>query len=60
MGSATIIDISPRLSPKTAVWPGDTELSREVLVDIDEGAHLDLSTLRTTVHIGAHADGPRH
>lgn len=60
MARPRLIDISPRLSPRTAVWPGDTALSREVLVDIDDGAHLDLSTLRTTVHIGAHADGPRH
>lgn len=55
-----LLDISPRLSPKTAVWPGDNAVSREVLVDIDEGAHLDLSTLRTTVHVGAHTDAPRH
>lgn len=55
-----LLDISPRLSPDIAVWPGDTPLTREVLVDIDQGAHLDLSTLRATVHLGAHTDAPRH
>lgn len=60
MAEPRVLDITPTLSPQTAVWPGDTPLSREVLADIDAGSHLDLSTLRTTVHIGAHADGPRH
>lgn len=55
-----IYDISPVLSPSLAVWPGDTPLSREVLCDMKEGANLTLSTLRCTVHAGAHADGPNH
>lgn len=55
-----VIDISPPLGPTTAVWPGDTPLTREVLVDISQGSHMDLSTVRSTVHIGAHADAPRH
>ena len=53
-------DISPPLSPRLGVFPGDTPLSREVLLDLEEGAHLTLSTLRATVHIGAHADAPSH
>lgn len=57
---AELIDISPKLWPSTAVWPGDNAPSREVLVDIDGGARYDLSTLRTTVHVGAHTDAPRH
>lgn len=55
-----IYDISPPLTTTTGVWPGDTPLSREVLSDMREGDNLTLSTLRTTVHIGAHADGPNH
>ncbi len=55
-----IHDISPSLSPKTAVFPGDTELSRDVLLDMRTGDHLTLSTLRTTVHVGSHADGANH
>jgi len=55
-----IIDISPPLSASTPVWPGDTPLSREVLLDLAEGASVTLSTLRATVHLGAHADAPSH
>ncbi len=45
-----VIDISPVLSPRTGVWPGDTPVSREVLCEITRGATVTLSTLRTTVH----------
>ena len=60
MADPRIRDISPPLTPDIAVWPGDTPMTREVLVDIDAGAHLDLSTLHATVHLGAHTDAPRH
>jgi arylformamidase len=53
-------DISPPLRPSIAVWPGDTPLSREVLTDLADGANLTLSTLHTTVHLGAHTDSPDH
>ena len=55
-----IWDISPLISPQIAVWPGDTPVSRELLVDISKGGNIDLSTLRSTVHLGAHADAPHH
>ena len=55
-----ILDISPALSASTAVWPGDTPLAREVLLEIARGASVTLSTLRATVHLGAHADAPSH
>lgn len=55
-----IFDISPVVSPRLAVWPGDTPPGREILLDMRAGAHLTLSTLRTTVHVGAHADAPSH
>ncbi len=58
--SAHVYDISPILSPDISVFPGDTPLSREVLLDIARGDPLTLSTLRTTVHVGAHADAPSH
>ena len=56
----TYIDISPILSPSIAVWPGDTPLQREVLCEISSGSNIDLSTIKTTVHLGAHVDAPRH
>ncbi len=55
-----IYDITPSVSPSLAVWPGDTPPSREVLMDMKRGANLTLSTLRSTVHLGAHADAPSH
>jgi arylformamidase len=55
-----ILDISPALSASIAVWPGDTPLSREVLLEIERGASVTLSTLHATVHLGAHADAPSH
>lgn len=55
-----LYDISPPLSPAIAVFPGDTPLSREVLLRVEDGAPVTLSTLRTTVHVGAHADAPSH
>jgi arylformamidase len=55
-----IYDISPPLSPRLAVWPGDTPLTREVLCDLRRGDNITLSTLHATVHLGAHADAPGH
>ncbi|MEE8112089.1 MAG: cyclase family protein [Acidobacteriota bacterium] len=55
-----IYDISPPVSSELGVWPGDTPLNREVLRDMKAGANLTLSTLRATVHLGAHADAPSH
>jgi arylformamidase len=55
-----IYDITPPITSKLAVWPGDTPTSRELLCDIACGDNITLSTLRATVHLGAHADGPNH
>jgi len=56
----SLYDITPPISPALKVWPGDTPPSREVLLDMHAGANITLSTLRATVHLGAHADGPNH
>jgi arylformamidase len=53
-------DISPPITHKLAVWPGDTRPSREVLMDLARSDSVTLSTLRATVHLGAHADAPNH
>jgi arylformamidase len=55
-----ILDISPALSPRIAVWPGDVPFSREIALSIADGANLDLSSIHTTVHVGAHTDAPSH
>jgi arylformamidase len=60
MALVTLFDITPSITEKLAIWPGDTPPTREVLRDIARGDNITLSTLRATVHLGAHADGPNH
>ncbi len=55
-----LYDITPAITAALAVWPGDTPPSREVLADLKRGDNITLSTLRATVHLGAHADAPSH
>jgi arylformamidase len=55
-----IYDISPPITSRLRVWPGDTPPSREVLCDMNRGDVITLSTLHATVHLGAHADAPSH
>jgi arylformamidase len=56
-----IIDIThPIIAGTTTAWPGDTPPSREILLHLDRGDSVTLSTLRSTVHLGTHADGPCH
>ncbi len=55
-----IHDISPLITNRLAVWPGDTPPTREILLDLARGDAVTLSTLRGTVHLGAHADAPSH
>jgi arylformamidase len=56
----TLYDITPMLEPGMPVWPGDSTLSREVLLQRERGDSVTLSTMRATVHLGAHADAPNH
>jgi arylformamidase len=55
-----IYDISPPITERLAVWPGDTPPRREVLCDGRRGDNITLSSLTATVHLGAHADAPSH
>lgn len=55
-----LYDITPLVDAQLGVWPGDTPVSREVLLDMGRGDNITLSTLRATVHLGAHADAPNH
>lgn len=55
-----LYDITPPIRTSLAVWPGDTPMSREILLDMNQGDNVTLSTLKATVHLGAHADAPNH
>lgn len=53
-------DISPELSEAIAVWPGDIKFSRSISLDTQKGNHLTLSSIETTLHVGAHTDAINH
>ncbi len=55
-----LIDISPIIDETIHVWPGDTPFVQTVNADMSAGANLTLSDIRTSVHVGAHADAPSH
>ena len=56
-----LIDITPSIEPGISkVWPGDTPPTQEFLWKIADGGTTNLSTLHSSVHVGAHADGPCH
>jgi arylformamidase len=56
----TLIDISPVIDATINVWPGDTPFVRTINSNMHAGANLTLSDIRTTLHVGAHADAPSH
>ncbi len=58
--STKLIDISPVITPSLAVWPGDVPFARNETLAIAAGANIDLSSIHTTVHLGAHTDAPSH
>ena len=58
--TARLIDISPLLSAEIAVWPGDVPFTRNENLRISDGSNIDLSSIHTTVHLGAHTDAPSH
>jgi arylformamidase len=53
-------DISPVIAEDLAVFPGDLPFSREISLSFERGHYLTLSSIRTTLHLGAHADSPSH
>ena len=58
--SSIVFDISPKISARTAVFPGDQPFTRAASLSFASGDHLELSSIKTTLHIGAHADAPSH
>lgn len=60
MEAGTVYDISPLISSRTAVFPGDQPFERRVAMSFEGGDHFSLSSILSTVHIGAHTDAPNH
>lgn len=57
---AVLYDLSPRVDSNLPVWPGDTPFAAPLAWSIAQGATVNLATLTTTAHLGAHADAPCH
>ena len=55
-----LVDISRPVSPATVVWPGDQPVEYTWTTRIEEGASVNLSALRMSVHTGTHVDAPYH
>lgn len=56
----TIIDISPGISPQTAVFPGDTKVSSTQNWTMSPDCPVNVSAFTMSTHAGAHADAPLH
>ncbi len=54
-----LIDISPRVTPDLDNWPGDTPFSMRKVATIEEDG-IDIGTIETSLHVGAHTDAPLH
>jgi len=55
-----IFDITPMISEQLAVWPGDQPFQRTENLSFKNEDNLVLSSINTTVHLGAHTDAPNH
>jgi len=55
-----LIDISPLVDARIRTWPGDTPYSLRKVADIHAGGGIDLGTIETSLHVGAHTDAHRH
>jgi arylformamidase len=53
-------DISPAVSPDSALFPGDRAYSQEWTASLGPGCPVNLSAVTLSPHIGAHADAPLH
>jgi arylformamidase len=57
---ARLLDISPLVSERLPVWPGDTPYRRTIRASFENGDPYLASSIETTLHVGAHADAPGH
>ncbi|MCL5996737.1 MAG: cyclase family protein, partial [Chloroflexi bacterium] len=53
-------DISRPLTPRTAVFPGDTPVSITPVMQMRHGDSCNVSSIRMSVHAGTHIDAPSH
>jgi arylformamidase len=53
-------DITPPVSTRTPVWPGDTAFQHEPAWQMDEHCPVNVGRITLSPHTGAHADAPLH
>lgn len=53
-------DISPVISEQSALFSCEVPFQRKVSFDFKKGDSFVLSSIETSVHVGAHADAPNH
>ena len=53
-------DISERVEPETATFPGDNGFTQEWVMQQSRGDSCNVSTIRMSVHVGTHTDAPLH
>lgn len=53
-------DISPPVSSRSPVFPGDTAYAQQWAARIGPGCPVNVATLTLSPHTGAHADAPLH
>ncbi|MFZ2420613.1 MAG: cyclase family protein [Anaerolineae bacterium] len=53
-------DLSRPLTPRSAVFPGDTPVSLTHNLLLRQGDACNLSSITLSVHAGTHVDAPRH
>ena len=53
-------DISPPIDPDAPIFPGDAPYTLEWTARIHPGCPVNLSVIRLSPHVGAHADAPLH
>lgn len=55
-----VFDITPTISERTAVYPTDVPFKRIVSSSMEKGDMLNLSSVETALHLGAHVDSRSH
>lgn len=55
-----IFDLSPPIDERLNVWPGDVGYTRTISGHIKDGSTVTTSVIRSTTHMGSHADAPSH
>jgi arylformamidase len=55
-----VYDLTPLIHSGLGVFPGDVTFQRNISLDFQKGQNLLLSSITSTLHLGAHADSSSH